>query len=90
MIKAGLKEYYDGDIEMIYLDGLKCCCYPILVGVMVDYEEQVLITGIKANVQYSIYHILPQEQKNLTKLWQPRTHISTWSQLEKQQNDSIK
>ena len=31
-------------------NGFKRHCYPILVGLIVDYEEQVLITGIKANI----------------------------------------
>ncbi len=56
-MKTVLKEYYDDGIEMICADGLKRHCYPILAGVMVDYKEQVLITGIKANVQYFICHI---------------------------------
>ena len=52
---------------MICADGLKHRCYPILAGVMVNYKEQVFITEIKANVQYFICHVSPQEQKNLTK-----------------------
>ena len=42
--------YYKQDIEMICVDDLKHRCYPILAGVIVDYEEQVLITRIKANM----------------------------------------
>ncbi len=38
----------------MYVDGYKKRCYPVLVGLIVDYEEQVLITGIKANMQCSI------------------------------------
>ena len=75
---------------MICADGLKHRCYPILAGVIVDYKEQVFITGIKANVQYSVCHVFSQEQENLTKTWPPQIHESTWSQLEKQENDSLK
>lgn len=50
MIKTVFKEYYDKDIEIICIDGLKCCYYLILTGIMIDSKEQVLITGIKANV----------------------------------------
>ena len=74
MIKTALKEYYDEGIEMISIDVLKRRCYPILAGVMVDYKEQVLITGKKANVLYSICHVFLQERENLTKTWPPQTH----------------
>ncbi len=42
---------------MICTDGLKHRCYLIYVSIMVDYGEQVFITGIKANAQYSICHV---------------------------------
>ena len=45
------------------IDYYKRCCYPILVGFIVDYKEQVLIAGIKANMQYLICYILPKEKK---------------------------
>ena len=75
---------------MIYADGFKRCCYLILVGIMVDYKEQVLIFKIKANVQYSICHVFPQKRENLTRLWQPQIHKSIWSKFEKQRNNPIK
>ena len=75
---------------MICVDDLKRHCYPILVGVMVEYKEQVFIIGTKTHVQYSICHVSPQEKENLTKSWQPQTPKSTCSQLEKQQNNPIK
>lgn len=82
MIKTVLKEYYDAGIEMICIDSLKHRYYLILAGGIVDYKEQVLITGIKANMQYFICYISPQEQENLTKLLQPGTQKSTLLQLE--------
>ena len=75
---------------MICVGGFKRCYYPILTSVIVDYKEQVLITGIKTNMQCSICHISPQEREKLTKTWPPRTHKSIWSQLEKQENDPPK
>ncbi len=89
-MKTALKEYYGDGIEMICIDGLKRRYYLILAGVMVDYKEQVLITRIKANMQCSVCHVPPQEQKNLTITWPSRTHKSTYSQLEQQSNNSIK
>ena len=66
-MKTTLKEYYDEDIEIIYTNSLKYCYYSILLGVMVDYKKQILITRIKSNMEYSICHIPPQKQKKLTK-----------------------
>ena len=54
---------------------------------MVDYEQQVRITGIKANMQYLICHVPPKEKELVTWSWEPRTHQSTWNQLERQRND---
>ena len=61
---------------MICADSLKRRCYLILAGIIVNYKEQILIIKIKANVQFFICHISLQEQENLTKLWQTRTHKS--------------
>ena len=41
---------------------------------MADYEEQVLITGIKKAQQCSICTVPPHERENLTKQWNYRTH----------------
>ena len=73
---VALLEYKDG-IELVCADGYKKRCYPVLVGFIVDYEEQVVITGIKINMQCSIYHILSKERELVTRLWDLRTHQST-------------
>ena len=46
---AALLEHKDG-IELVCADGYKRRCYSVLAGLMVDYEKQVLITGIKGNM----------------------------------------
>ena len=46
---AALLEHKDG-IKLMYADGYKRRCYLVLVGLMVDYKEQVFITGIKTNI----------------------------------------
>lgn len=33
-------------------------CNPIIAGMSVDYQEQVVITGIKSGMQCSICHVL--------------------------------
>ena len=48
------KEFYDENIKIICANGFKHYCYPILVGVIIDYKEQVFITRIKTNMQYSV------------------------------------
>ena len=50
-------------IELVYTNNYKRRCYLVLAGFMVDYEEQVLITGIKTNMQYLICHILPKKKR---------------------------
>ena len=84
---AALLEHKAG-IELVYTDGYKRRCYPVLAGLMVDYEEQVFITGIKGNMQCSICYVPPKERELVTRLWEPRTHQSTWTQLERQRNHS--
>ena len=83
---AALLEHKDG-IKLVCADGYKRRYYPILASLMVDYKEQVLITGIKVNIQCSICHVLPKERKLGTRLWEPRTHQSAWTQLGQQRNN---
>ena len=63
---TALLEYKDG-IELVCADGYKRRCYPALAGFIVDYEEQVFITSIKANMQYFIYHVLPKKRELVTR-----------------------
>lgn len=42
---------------MIYINDYKKRYYLILVGLIIDYKEQVLITGIKSNIKCLICHI---------------------------------
>ena len=54
---------YKDDIKLVYIDNYKKRYYPIPAGFILDYKEQVCITGIKANMQYSIYHIQPKKKR---------------------------
>ena len=87
VLDIALLETYKEGIEIRYADGFKRRCYPVLAGLMVDYEEQVLITGVKANMQCSICHVPPKEREYVTKSWEFRTHKSTWEQIERQRNN---
>ena len=64
---AALLEHKDG-IELVCADSYKRRCYPVLAGFMVDYKKQVLITGIKPNMQCSICHVPPKERELVTRL----------------------
>ena len=63
---ALLKTYKEG-IEIQYANRFKQRCYPILAGLMVDYKEQVLITGVKANMQCFICYAPLKERELVTK-----------------------
>ena len=66
---TALLGYKDG-IELVYVDGYKRRCYPVLAALMVDYKQQVLIIDIKANMQCSICHVLPKKRELITRLWE--------------------
>ena len=87
VLDIALLETYKEDIEIRCTNRFKRRCYPVLAGLMVDYEEQVLITGVKANMQCSICHVPPKERERVTKKWEFRTHKSTWEQIERQRNN---
>ena len=70
VLDIALLETYKEGIEIRCADGFKQRCYPILAGLMVDYEEQVLITGVKANMQCSICHVPLKERERVTKKWE--------------------
>lgn len=55
---------------------------------MVDYEEQVLITGIKSNQHCSICLVPPDRRGDLSGRWNLRTHQSTQSQIVSQQRQN--
>lgn len=50
-----------------------------IYGLNIDYEEQVLTTDIKANIQCRICHVLPKEKEIVIKSWDLQIHESTWA-----------
>ena len=77
VLDIALLETYKKGIEIRCADGFKRRCYPVLVGLMVDYEEQVLITGVEANMECSLCHVSLKKRECVTKLWEFQTHEST-------------
>ena len=59
------------------IDGYNYQCYLIIAGFMADYEEQVLITGIKKAQHCSICTVPPHERENPTDQWDDWTHELT-------------
>jgi hypothetical protein len=78
-------------------NGLKIKCadgqyqnyFPIITGIMADYEEQVLLTSVKSRRHYTIYQVPPLEQENLQKRWPKRTHKYTQQLIARQQQTAL-
>ncbi len=68
----------DGSVRRLHL---------IIAGMSVDYEEQVVITGIKSGMQCSMCQIPPEERENLCKTWALKTHKSTRAQIALQETE---
>lgn len=60
VIKTAFKKYYDNYIKIIWVDDLKCHYNLILVDIIIN-KQQIFITKIKANMQYSVCYISSQE-----------------------------
>ena len=43
--------------------------HPIIGGINIDHEKQVVITNIKSGMLCSMCYILPKKCKNLCKIW---------------------
>ena len=53
-------------IELVCVKGYKRRCYSVLADFIMDYKEQVLIIGIKANMQCSICHVPTKKRELVT------------------------
>jgi hypothetical protein len=62
---------------MVCADSFMQKYYPIIARMIVNYEEQILITGIKSGQYCSICQVPPKERKNLTGQWDKRTYEDT-------------
>jgi Plavaka transposase len=72
-------------VLIVCADGLTRICFPIIAGFAADYEEQVLITGIKSGQHCAICQVAPKERHRLCQQPSPlRTHQSMQAQIEKQ------
>ena len=78
ILDKALLEIYKEAIEIRCANGFKRRCYSVFAGLIVDYKEQVLIIGVKANIQYFICHIQPKKRKRVTKKCEFQTYELTW------------
>jgi hypothetical protein len=84
-------------IEQLSRDGIqiKCAdghyrnCFPIIAGIMADYEEQALLTGVKSGRHCTICQVPPSEREHLQKKWPIRTHEYMQQLIAKQQTTSL-
>ncbi|KAI8940000.1 hypothetical protein NX059_003723 [Plenodomus lindquistii] len=71
--------------EMVCADGRMRRCFPVLCGIIADYQEQTLITGVKSNQHCTICKVPPNERGDLTGTrWPFRTHADTKLQIRRQ------
>ncbi len=75
------------DLLMMCAEGRVRRYHPIIAGLSVDYEEQVVITGIKSGMQCFMCQVPLEERENLCKIWALRIHESTWAQIALQETE---
>ena len=73
---ANLKTYKE-DIEIWCADDFQQYYYPVFGGLIIDSEEQILITGVKANKSYFICYVLLKKRDYVTKNLEFQTHELT-------------
>lgn len=66
LIKTVLLNNYEKEIG-ICIDDLKHCYFLKFAGIIVNYKEKTLTTGITVNIKYSICYLLPKQYENLKK-----------------------
>lgn len=70
-------------------DGYHRHCHPIIAGMMVDYEEQALITGVKNLKHCTVCQVRPGDRENLCKDSPIRSHKATKDQIRRQQRRDL-
>jgi Plavaka transposase len=65
-------------------DGRDRKCFPILAGIMADYEEQALLTGVMSGRQCTTCTVPPSLREDLLQRWPMRTHEGMQEQIAKQ------
>ena len=78
-------------MRILYADNAERLCYPIIAGIMADYEEQVLITGVKNQRHCSMCKVPPNDRENICRdpPWPARTHADTQAQIRRQRREGL-
>lgn len=86
---AGIVPFSRQGIRLQCADGMVRLCFPIICGFSIDYEEQVVVTGVKSGEHCPICEVPPQERQNLRGKWPRRTHASTQARIKRQRADNL-
>jgi Plavaka transposase len=70
-------------------DGHDRKCFPILAGIMADYEEQALLTGVMSGRQCTVCIVPPSKREELQRQWPMRTHEMMQKQIAKQRQIAL-
>ncbi|KAI0996056.1 hypothetical protein K3495_g12125, partial [Podosphaera aphanis] len=88
VVLQGLKELEGGWLVRCADDNVRHC-FPVLGPFICDYEEAVLVTGIKNGQQCALCQATKSDFNKITEEWPTRTHKQTRSQLSKQNERGI-
>ena len=79
-----LKTLTESGIDMRCADNCLRRCHPVIAGMIADYPEQVLMTGVKGGQHCPICLVPPKEREHMTRQWPPRTHEYTRQRIKDQ------
>jgi hypothetical protein len=79
-----LEELAKTGIQLLCADGLTRQCYPTICAILADYEEQVLLTGVKKNRQCTRCTVALDDWENLCSSHPWRTEEHTRLQQERE------
>jgi len=73
-----IMRYSDGEgLNVLCADNLVRRCFPIIAVMAVDHEEQVKLTGVKANTHCTMCRVHPDDREDLEVWANWRTHEHT-------------
>lgn len=76
-------------MAVLYVDSGIRQCFPIFVGIQVDYPEQCLLIGVKYNQYCLICTVPPDRREKLNLRYAYRTHAGIKVQILKQQTTRV-
>ena len=68
-----------GGLLIICFDKYIQQCYSIIANISIDYKKQVMIIGIKLEMQYFIYQVPHKKRENLCKTLALEIYENMWA-----------